>query len=309
MMYSEYKLRVLKQYNLKQKEGSLALNLMKPSPAKLKRECLIALERTKADDFKTLGDFFGPRENLAAYAQAIKRIETDKFRPLENFLKGRVQNPDDKNIELLAWLIDFPGRPFRFGAEVLEQEFIPAEIREIKKQNNPLSAVETMQIYGAGNQVASSIEIGKPPLIAKPWANTISKYKKHFIIAGIVLILGAVGFSIRSTEFGKSLPDPANSGNNCMYWTGQQYVEVACDKQMPNTLVIGLDPLRLDHFKKISRLDSISESDIGKVWYYKVQRDKVEFYSGGGTHPDYPKKQLKPMTKYMYNKYVRPYKK
>lgn len=309
MMFSEYKVQVLGMYKLKKKEGSLALNLMQPTPARLKRECLVAFERIKDEDLKTLSDFFGPRENLTAYVQAIKRIETDKFRPLEGFLKGKVQNPDDKNIELLAWLINFPQRPYKFREGGVDTELIPTEIVEVNKVHQPLSKDDQQKITGAGIQVISPTITPRPDMWEKARPGTFSKYKKPILITGIVLILGVIGFSIKQTSIGNSLPEFLISGQPCMYWTGQQYAEIACDQQIPNATVIGLDQTRLDHFKKISILDSISESDVGKVWYYKIKRDKVEFYTSGGTHPEFPKKHLKPMTMYMYNKYVKPFKK
>lgn len=309
MMFSEYKVQVLGMYKLKKKEGSLALNLMQPTPARLKRECLIAFERIKDEDLKTLSDFFGPRENLTAYVQAIKRIETDKFRPLEGFLKGKVQNPDDKNIELLAWLINFPERPYRFGVGAVRVKSVSTEFEEANLVHQPLTELEKQGISGAGIQTILANDIESPMVLDKTLPSLFSKYKKPILITGIVLILGVIGFSIKQTSIGNSLPEFLISGQPCMYWTGQQYAEIACDQQIPNATVIGLDQTRLDHFKKISILDSISESDVGKVWYYKIKRDKVEFYSGGGTHPEFPKKHLKPMTMYMYNKYVKPFKK
>jgi len=42
---------------------------------------------------------------------AIKRCDTEKFKPLCNFLQKGL-NTREKNMELLAWLIDFRPRPF-----------------------------------------------------------------------------------------------------------------------------------------------------------------------------------------------------
>lgn len=309
MMFSEYKIRVLDLYKFKLKEGSLPLNLMQPTPARLKRECLVAFERIKNEDLKTLSDFFGPRKNPTEYVQLIKRIETDKFRPLESFLKGRVQNPDDKNIELLAWLIDFPGRPYRFGTGSFEEDCTPTEIEEAGKINHPLSEADQQTISGAGTVLSSPAVTARYYVEDKTWLSSISKYKTQILIAGIILILGIIGFSFERYVSGNAATEDSKSGNACMYWEGEQYVETACDKQIPNTIVIGLDQFKLDHFKKITQLDSIAESDIGRVGYYKIKRDKVEFYTSGGTHPEYPNKHLKPMTWYIYNKYVKPFKK
>lgn len=309
MMFSEYKSRVLKQYRLKLEEGSLPLNLMQPTPGRLKRECLVAFERIKEKDLKTLSDFFGPRENQTEYVQAIRRIETDKFRPLEGFLKGKVQNPDDKNIELLAWLIDFPDRPYRFGIGGLKKEYLPTEIKKADNICHPISEADQQTISGAGIELSLPAVATRTEILDKTRFSLISKYKPHFLMMGIILILGTIGISFNNYISGNQTTEDSISGNACMYWAGEQYIETACDKQIPNSIVIGLDRFRLDNFRKISQLDSISEADIGKVWYYKIKRDKVEFYTSGGTHPEYPNKHLKPMTRYMYNKYVKPFKK
>jgi hypothetical protein len=309
MMFSEYKIKVLDLYKAKLKEGSLPLNLMQPTPARLKRECQVALERIKKKDLKTLSDFFGPCNNPNEYLQVIRRIETDKFRPLESFLKGKVQNPDDKNIELLAWLIDFPDRPFKFGLGMLDKEYRKTEIKEGDEINHPLSDADQQKISGAGSLINSPAATVRYYVEDKPGFSSISKYKTQLLITGLILILGAIGFSINRYISGDPDTEDSKSGNTCMYWAGEQYVETACDKQIPNAMVIGFDQSRFDHFKRITQLDSISESDIGKVWYYKIKRDKIEFYTRGGTHPEFPNKHLKPMTMYMYNKYVKPFKK
>lgn len=309
MMFSEYKIKVLDLYKAKLKEGSLPLNLMQPTPARLKRECQVAFERIKNEDLKTLSDFFGPRNSPNEYLQVIRRIETDKFRPLESFLKGRVHNPDDKNIELLAWLIDFPDRPFKFGLGTLDMDYPKTEVKEGDKINHPLSYEDQQKISGAGSIISSPAATARYYIEDKPGFSSISKYKTQLLITGLILILGAIGFSFNRYISGDPDKEDSKFANTCMYWAGEQYVETACDKQIPNTIVVGFDQLKIDQLKKITQLDSISETDIGKVWYYKIRRDKVEFYTSGGTHPEYPNKHLKPMTRYMYNKYVKPFKK
>ncbi|MDV3662424.1 hypothetical protein CMU70_18485 [Elizabethkingia anophelis] len=42
----------------------------------------------------------------------IKNFDVDRFKSLNNFLKGNTHVTADKNIELLAWLIGFPRRPY-----------------------------------------------------------------------------------------------------------------------------------------------------------------------------------------------------
>ncbi len=60
-------------------------------------------------------DFCGDLNKSKSCHAIIQRCDTDKFRPLVNYLRGRSESTDEKNIELLAWLIDFPGRPWELG--------------------------------------------------------------------------------------------------------------------------------------------------------------------------------------------------
>ncbi len=52
----------------------------------------------------------------------VKKFDVDKFKPLSNFFKFGL-NTRDKNIELLAWLIDFKLRPYsRYVDEVSKRD-------------------------------------------------------------------------------------------------------------------------------------------------------------------------------------------
>ncbi|MBO9684850.1 MAG: hypothetical protein J7502_19630, partial [Flavisolibacter sp.] len=48
----------------------------------------------------------------------IRHFDLDKFKPLSNYLKKGL-NTRDKNVELLAWLIEFEYRPFAKYIDVL----------------------------------------------------------------------------------------------------------------------------------------------------------------------------------------------
>ncbi|MBB4807324.1 hypothetical protein HNP38_002628 [Chryseobacterium defluvii] len=112
-MFTKYADRVFETYQKKKERGLLSLNLAEPTPSKLKQECsIVYLERYKEKDGKTLRLFFLPKEDTSDYGLSIRNIDTDKLKPLSNFLKGRTVETDDKNIELLAWLIDFQPRPY-----------------------------------------------------------------------------------------------------------------------------------------------------------------------------------------------------
>lgn len=112
-MFTNYADRVFETYQKKKERGLLSLNLAEPTPSKLKQECsIVYLERYKERDGKTLRLFFLPKDDASDYGLSIRNIDTDKLKPLSNFLRGRTVETDDKNIELLAWLIDFRPRPY-----------------------------------------------------------------------------------------------------------------------------------------------------------------------------------------------------
>lgn len=114
-MFTSYTDSVFKAYQMKKEKGKLSLNLVAPTPAKLKQECSIVYsERYKEKDSKTLRLFFLPKDDPTDYGISIRNTDTDRFKPLSNFLKGKTSETEDKNIELLAWLIDFEPRPYNF---------------------------------------------------------------------------------------------------------------------------------------------------------------------------------------------------
>ncbi|WP_131797309.1 hypothetical protein [Chryseobacterium kwangjuense] len=100
---------------MKKEKGELSLHLTEPTPSRLKSECMtVYSERFNEKDNKALRLFFQTKEDTADYSSSIRNIDTDKFKPLCNFLKGRTSDTDAKNIELLSWLIDFEPRPYDY---------------------------------------------------------------------------------------------------------------------------------------------------------------------------------------------------
>jgi hypothetical protein len=104
---------------------------------------------------------------------------------------------------------------------------------------------------------------------------------------------------VDSNSFGKFV----GNKNQCMYWAKDRYVSKHCDEKMPQVQLIALDESKLKYFKKITRPDTLRISDIKGVWYSKINR-VIELYTSPGNHPVYTEKQLKPLSKYMFNKYI-----
>ncbi len=92
----------------------------------IRQECLnVYTERLrtgKRRETNTLRCFFGSPDADGDFTSRIEFFPLDKFRPLENIMRGRIQNPLQANVELLAWLIDFRHRPYATGMNVVLNE-------------------------------------------------------------------------------------------------------------------------------------------------------------------------------------------
>lgn len=283
-MFSDYKVQVVDFYKKNRVLGKLPLNLINPTPAKLKKECLLVFQsRNAKGDIAVLRQFFGHRDDEDAYLKAIKNLDTDKFKPLVNFLKEQTQDTEDKNIELLAWLIDYKPRPFQFS---LEADTTPkGEIITITNEIEPKSE----PIYILGYDIT---------LPAKSWYQ-----RGHLKLLPIFLIIIIAIFSLNQYLSLNPIISFGENKNQCMYWSNDRYASINCDEKMPQVQIIALDESKLKYFKKITRPDTLTISDIKGVWYSKINK-VVELYTSPGNHPMHTDKHLKPLSKYMFNKYV-----
>lgn len=115
-MYKEYKKAVLKNYHELKNGGKLSSRLASPSPANLKEECVqVFSERFSKRDEKALIDFFGKKDDSESWSKIISKCDIDKFRSLGYYLNGRLRSTGDPNVEILAWLIEFEGRPYDYS--------------------------------------------------------------------------------------------------------------------------------------------------------------------------------------------------
>jgi hypothetical protein len=114
-MFEVYRKKVFDTYIEKRNAGELSIKLLRSTPGNLRDECLIALNtRYKKTDENVLITFLEQKSDAEGYSKIIRNFETSKFKPLDNYLKGITSFTDDKNIELLAWLIDFEPRPYKY---------------------------------------------------------------------------------------------------------------------------------------------------------------------------------------------------
>lgn len=315
-MFDDYQSLVLHDYREKKASGRLPLNLLHPTPAKFKSECIaVCEERYLKKDEKLLIAFFRRRDDAAAYRQAIKQFDTEKFKPLCNFLRGTTNSTDEKNIELLAWLINFEPRPYPAWQNLGNQE--PAGEPVLPEANNAEPEEKAEENTGKPKEARTTghnpglKEEEKVLTDAKGFLNGIKapgraaalgrKRNIWLLSTALILIVTATYFVLRSTA--QSQPD-LTGFERCMYWASDHYQPVLCNQKVDDTPVYALDSLKAANFRKIILPDTITTKALGRVWYVKVN-GKIEFYTSGGFHPVYPEKRLRPLTAYIIDKYIR----
>ena len=175
-MLEDYKKGVTACYHQKKVMGQLSLNLAHPTPAKLREECLLVLNaRRQGKDEKIIKDFFNLGAVSNDYSHSIRKFDADKLRPLVNLLKDRIENPDSRNIELLAWLIDFEPRPYKFGTD-----YTSCPMLEEKRQSEVLLVKEN-DIIEESRKV--------PQLVQPQTKKSTSTLKKAIPTATLILFI------------------------------------------------------------------------------------------------------------------------
>lgn len=184
-MLEDYKKAVISDYHDKKEKGLLSLNLAHPTPAKLRNESLVALKsRTKKEDHAFIKDFFNFGTKSEDYSRSIERFDADKLRPLVRLLKGLIEDTDPRNVELLAWLIDFEPRPYKFGGDYVVDITLDKEPGIPDKDEKKKESSETF----TGSTKAKELEKNSPFLPQKNRSMT-----RKTIVPMMVLSLVAVG--------------------------------------------------------------------------------------------------------------------
>lgn len=287
-MSNSYQQQVFTDYVLKRDKQTLSLNLMKPTRSGLREECLhVYTEKGSPKNDRVLRLFFGPIDAGNDYVQRIRNFDVDKFRPLVKFLKGATTDTHDKNIELLAWLIDFQAQ----GSQKNDTNEVSVGTSVVPDQQTPIGNFNTVLGTQSFNKLISTPTLNK--VFALSGSLVFTRKFNLVILTFIVAVFLLTGWSVFSTK-----------RNQCMYWTGSQYKSIPCHEKSGDAAIIALDTFKVTHFKRITRPDTITRYSLGKVWYKKITRDSVEFYTAAGEYPLDHTKRLKPMTDYMLEKYI-----
>ncbi|GAB3424413.1 hypothetical protein [Niabella aquatica] len=311
MLFIDYTKAVLQSYNTKRENGSLSSRLAHPSPAELRDECEAAFEKPyNHADAIILKTFFGQFNNRDEGLQCIRNHSIDKFRPLVKFLKGGVNEPKKKNVDLIAWLIDFNPRPFELGRVYNPGEAGGKIIDEGTHPHDPENNdTEPEMSFGQSAKPQNELYLPEAPALVRVKKKLNFKTVATPVMIAIVVLAGIFIYK----EKGNTLPmgifagSPLHNSGHCMYWAGDHYEPTPCTPKRGDTLLVELDSAKLFRLKKIIRPEIITKDDIGRVAYIKLD-GRIEYYTDTGFHPVYTHKRLKPLTKFMFDKYILPQK-
>lgn len=111
-MIEQYRVELKEAYLKKKDSGELSLNLINPTPANIRNECVVLLKSGCSEaDLRVFKSFFEHPLNADFPISKIWNFNIGKLKALSNFLKLDIKT-NDRNLALLAVLIDFNPRPF-----------------------------------------------------------------------------------------------------------------------------------------------------------------------------------------------------
>ncbi|SHG21887.1 hypothetical protein SAMN02787100_3481 [Chryseobacterium sp. OV279] len=122
-----------------------------------------------------------------------------------------------------------------------------------------------------------------------------------------LLITGGIVFSgdkrkVRENSMLSLLMSP-ETPRECMYWDKTEYKPIECTDKNPHRNLVPVDSVRLKHFKKITRKDTLTVGNgMGVTWYSKFNGE-VEFFTMDGKDPD-TGRELKSSTPHILDKYA-----
>lgn len=321
----EFQSQVLIDFQKKQSEGKLTFAFPKPTPAKIKTACQEVLgTRFEKRDERFLHSYFKPI-NGQDLQLAVSKFDRDKFKPLNSYLQDPQKNPRFEQIQLLAWLIDFPDRPYQTSYERVKEsdnkeaalnDLTPRdEEREDQSIDNDQFEVESISVLPNITELVDTqsheAESDEKKELAKdsPVIDCQKPFwtKKHvyatviaaFFTAGIMMWLGRMNSLERRT----AIVIPVNGQEGCVIWDNDHYQNISCKQKVMSFASFGLDARTVRDLKKITLPDTITPEGLKRVWYVKID-GRLEYYTAGGFHPIHTDLRLRPLTTYIYNKYL-----
>lgn len=288
-MHGDYVDAILRAYHHSAKSNPRFSQLRRDG---LKEHCLdkCSLHLNSKDEI-ILRNFFGVAEGQKGYLRLIKNCSADKFRPVIRILEGKTANPNQKYLELLAWMFDITPRPYNDQADYTHVPVCnqaDSSSPEILESSIPYSSAKQIGELKTG-KVGESI----PVQVKRPKWN----WRRTAVVILVTAGLGTFGFLN-----GNKLSLQASQAGKCMYWTGDRYEKVDCNFRTDG-LVLPFDQYRYENLRRITDPGTITRDMISKV-YYRKKNNKLKFYTSGGADPEDMEGNLRPMSLYIFERYI-----
>jgi hypothetical protein len=254
--------------------------LLVPSRAKLRQLCIERLkDNQSSDDLKSFGIFFGFEFEFGSKNRL--QSATDKFRPIETFLKGETDLMDIEGINIAALLVDFQPRPFKKFAK-LNSENLVEEVQSSTVAKSKL------------NELVKNVE--KPVFIKSD--NIVSSIGnlKQKVGIGSLVVLGLFGVKAMFVK-----------EKECMEWKEDHYELVNCESEQAGFATTKI----IKHYNEVEfnrRELAVCDStkffngDKPVIWYSK-KNNEIQFFNMDGENPENGA-ELKKVSQYIIEKYV-----
>jgi hypothetical protein len=280
--FQAYKQIVTETFLHKQEQEPHQDWLMNPTRVKIRQRCLELAERgLQPRDAAAMRNYLSMKPGDTDYFAAFEKRDAETFKTIENFLGNTDIKTAEKNIELLAWLIDYPHRPITAFKAMRQAGNVPdpAEVQATQTRPSPVS----------GQTPFNDQPVKQQPLIQPDREATSTRKVPVRLLSALTGLL--VGGLLVWSSFNR---------DECMYWSGDRYVASACSAPKPDTPLVAMDRSRLKGFYRIKRTDTLTHYAVTRFWYARVA-DTIEIYSAGGRHPLSPEKKLNKVTDYIVN--------
>ena len=274
----DYKNAIRLKYET-EKKMSYSSFLIVPSRAKLRQLCVERLkDNYNEDDLKSFNLFFGFEFGIGTMNKL--QTQTDKFRPIETFLKGETDLTDIEGINIAAILVDFNPRPFN---KFSKKNHPQTESNSNNEDQREIKQVQETDFRSSGLAIKNGFNL-----------STIQNLKKTGVLVLSVLGVFSIGYTAKTLT---------HSEKQCMQWQNDHYVEIDCNNQQNSFAKFSPIIAKDENIKTLRKIDPCTVSDFfdsygnSKVWYHK-KNNRYEYFNSDGHHP-ITGKDLKPVTKYI----------
>lgn len=316
LTHPDYTRLLIKAYKEKRANNELPLLLTQSSPAKIRQACVHMyneyLDKKEHQilrkDEQVLRDFFGPAEPGKQFLQLIGAFNTDRFRPLDNYLKENTEKTDNTNLELLAWLINFQHRPYIYDKnfQLSDEELDFIKNNDGKQPESVIGKIdlqkdeEAREAFGEMETEKVSVPIEmelEPPLITNSKNDKAKKRSKRAIMIILIFIIctGAIYVIWQQKKI---------ANNVCVYWANDHYEQVSCNENPKGRIIIPMDPGKVKSFRRITREDTITARSVGRLYYIK-DSNTFKYYTEPGNYPEDLNRTLKVLSQYVFEKHLR----